>query len=150
MTRTNVDTVLDNLVTSMTPYFVGDGKPLVEMTSYIKTNFQGKSPVGVITRNNNRIRQLTAQGSRLIMRVNLNIFVLRVDPANTSYTEQDAEYALSASTDAFISWLDANRRQPALGWQKISLEQDTFLRPVVDDAGNSYWMETYMMEVENW
>ena len=150
MARELVNTVLDNMRMTMTPYMIGDGKPLVELVSYTKTDFEGKSPVGILVRNNTRIRRLTARAIRTIYRLNMNFFVMRVDPGNEDYTEAMAEYAINHCTEAYLQWLDENRSRADLGWQNVTLEQDSFLREVVDDGGHSYWMETYMMEVESW
>lgn len=150
MARQTINTILDNLHMTMQPFMVGVGKPFVEMTSYVQTNFDGKSPVAVVTRSKSRIRKLTAKARRHILIIDVNLFVLRQDPADSTYTEEDAEYALSAGFDAFLDWLENNTSRRDLGWQNITSEQDTFLRPVTDDAGNAYWMETIMLEVETY
>jgi hypothetical protein len=150
MAREKTKTILDNLKMTMTPFLVGDGKPLVELEAHVKTNFEGKSPVGVVTRGKSRIRKLTVKARRHIMIVDVNFFVLRQDPTDSTYTDEDAEYAISACMDSFLDWLEYNTVRRDLGWQNITSEQDTFLRPVVDDAGNSYWMETIMLEVETY
>ncbi len=150
MARANTSTILNNLKMTMLPFMVGDGKPLVDLEAHVKTNFEGKSPVGIVTRSKSRIRKLTPKAKRHILIVDVNFFVLRQDPADSTYTDEDAEYALSACLDAFLDWLEENTSRRGLGWQNITSEQDSFLRPVIDEAGNAYWMETIMIEVETY
>lgn len=142
-TRAEVrDAIGDSISTAM----VGAGLPLVSFVNYSKGDFGQLSPVGVISSIGAGAMSMTPQGNRHTYTYAVSFLTLRRDPENTNYTEENAEDALDAAANGFLSWVDSNRK--GTKWQSLRLEGSSEVIPVSNAGGDAFWMETFTIAVE--
>lgn len=96
---------------------VGAGKPAQAVYDYRVGDFQGQSPVVVVSSGGSNRERFTFRGTKPSFELTIHVFVLYADEAGT-WTEENAEDALDDIEEVIAETLTANQRTNY--WEAIS------------------------------
>lgn len=116
-----------------------------EHYGYRVGDFEGQSPVVVVSSAGQLPRRATMQGSRTTVRLQVDTFVLYSD--GDSWGEDDAEDALDALAMQLAGVVDDN--QNTANWFALSFPQMS-ARNSVAIGGQEYAHEAFLVDVECW
>lgn len=139
--NTNRETVRDALVTLLTADLVGSGKPCQAIYGYQVGDFQGQSPVVIVSSSGSEREQRTAS-VRQRTRFYLNIFTFVLYSDEDSWGEDDAEDRIDLIEKTIADTIANNRTGD--NWAELHLSERTRLDSV-QIGGNEYRRE--VMEV---
>lgn len=114
------------------------------LIDYQASNFEGRSPVVMVTSAGTVRPQFTMTGLYAKMFFGIHIFVLHADP-DSGYTEADAEDTIDQVEFEIASVLAAN--QSGTYWQGISWEESSIVDKITV-SGTSYLYEVLPVVVE--
>jgi hypothetical protein len=138
MAATNRETARDSLTTLLTSALVGTGKPAQAVYGYKVGDFQGQSPVVLVTSAGSERAEATYSQWRNTFSLSIMVFVLYADPA-TGWGEDDAEDRLDLLEKTIADTLRANYSY-AGGWDRIIVDGASQVLEV-DLAGDQYLLE---------
>lgn len=146
MTSASRRTARETLAGLLTTALVGSGKPAAAVYDYLVGDFQGQSPVVVVSSGPaERVRDSMGDCYRSRFELRCYVFVAYSDPAGT-WTEADAEDAIDAIEVAIADVVLANSRS-AGAWDFLALLMPTELDSVTI-GGNEYRREIITMTAE--
>jgi hypothetical protein len=119
MTTTSRKSAREHLAGQLTGALVGTGKPAQAVYAYRVGDFQGQSPVVVVSSGGTLRERFTFKNTRPVYTFTIHVFVLYADEAGT-WTEQDAEDALDDIEEIIASTIQANQKSPY--WETISFD----------------------------
>ena len=129
---------------------VGEGEAFVEIANHTKSDFDGKWPVGTMTRGGaGPDRKMVANFSiyEATRYLEFSLLVLRgSSDSGAELTEQESEDALDAAADAFMGWVRAN--QSGTYWKDLTIIDRSEVLAVSTQKGDPYWLETFQLKVE--
>lgn len=121
------------------------GVPAAQLViPYQSAEFEGKSPVVMLTSAGTVRSQFTASGLRARMYFGVHIFVLHADP-DSGWTEADAEDAIDQVEYEISQVFEAN--QTSEYWQGITWE-DTSIIDKITVSGDPFLYEVIPIAVE--
>ena len=146
MAQPNRETVRDYLATLLTAQLVTTDKTVKAVYNYRIGDFQGLSPVVVVSSGGSNREQISAMpqpGVRnAVFLLTVHVFVRY---AATSWTEAQAEDRLDLIEKTIVDVLDANPRVTNV-WQAIDYQADS-VRDDVVIGGKDYIRETIQLGV---
>lgn len=115
---------------------VGAGNTCQAAYDYMKTTFDGQSPVIVIGSSGTLPTGMTFEGWKLSYYYDIIALIARESEAE--YTEEDADDALDDVAQELMETLQANRK--TADWQCLEFDGPSVPAPA-SVGGDPYWME---------
>lgn len=136
---TNRETARDHLYDLLSTALVGTGKPCQAGYNYKKADFQGQSPVFVLS-SSGRHMTLATTATRAKSDIYLDLFLFALwAETGTAYQEDDAEDTLDAAEKAAIDVLIDNICLPAY-WHDIEMVDRSYTA-IENVGGDTYKVE---------
>lgn len=141
---TNRETVRDALLTLLSAALTGASNPAQAVYGYLVGDFQGQSPVVVVSSAGSQREPFQLKGQRNLLYFNIYVFVLFDDP-DTGWDEDDAEDRIDLIEKEIADVVIDNRK--TANWTHIRLEG----RSTVDSmqiGGSEYRREVMTVRIE--
>lgn len=133
----------EHLASQLEGVLVGTGLPAQAIYSYQVGDFQGQSPVVVVSSGGSLRERLSFQGMKPKYTFTIHVFVLYADEAGT-WTEQDAEDALDDIEEIIAGWVASNQKSPY--WEAVSFDAPSQTSSVMV-GGKEYRTEVFTVRL---
>lgn len=144
MSATNRKTIRKAIADLLKVGLVGEGKPVQAVYDHQVGDFNGQSPVVVVSSGGSLHEPGSFDGSHAAFWLNVQVFVLYAS-ADGNWNEEDAEDALDDIDEAISGIFSDN--QVSLHWQSITQDERS-LTDGIEIGGVEYRIELISIRVE--